>query len=457
MAFTRRSFCSYPIFLTGSNLPFVACYKYLGVIIDRGLTWSRQITALGATTGSYVNVLRRLCGSSWGPSCTDLLQVHNSLIMGTLRYCLPVLHGISPFKERQLINLQARSLRTCLGVPKTTETFSAIAEARVPSVLIIRDTASLQTYTRCLVRHPCHHLRDVTQHCPASAYGQAVLRLQGQIPPSHTLVSYTEPLWTLSLPPVHTSVPGLPKKSHVPAVVACQLTLQHLYSLHSSQMEIYTDGSVASDGSPSAFYIPEESYERGFKLVPTLSSTEAEAFAILSALRYISSSTPRAWTILSDSKSALEAVASYSPKVINDIYTEIICLHAKLSSLGHSVCFQWIPGHVGILGNAIADSAARSARAAGAVTSVQLTPSACQLAIRRYCRNSSQAFFQDAARTNPFLHSIDPTMTHTLVGRYPREEESLLHRLRLNVARTPLLLFKMGHLLSPKCPTCHPL
>ncbi|XP_064475494.1 uncharacterized protein LOC135389369 [Ornithodoros turicata] len=219
-------------------------------------------------------------------------------------------------------------------------------------------------------------------------------------------------------------------------------------------MEIYTDGSVASDGSSSAFYIPEESYERGFKLVPTLSSTEAEAFAILSALRYISSSTPRAWTILSDSKSALEAVASYSPKVINDIYTEILCLHAQLSSLGHSVCFQWIPGHVGILGNAIADSAARFARAAGPVTSVQLTPSACQLAIRRYCRNSSQAFVQDAARTNPFLHSIDPTMTHTLVCRYPREEESLLHRLRLNVARTPLLLFKMGHLLSPN-PTCH--
>ncbi|XP_064488821.1 uncharacterized protein LOC135400794 [Ornithodoros turicata] len=220
-------------------------------------------------------------------------------------------------------------------------------------------------------------------------------------------------------------------------------------------MEVFTDGSVASDGSSSAFYIPEEAYQRGFKLLPALSSTEAEAFAILSALQDISSMTPRAWTILSDSKSALEALESYSPKVINDIYTEILCPHATLSSLGHSVWFQWIPGHVGISGHALADSAARSARATGSPTSALLTPSACRLAIHRYCRNSSQAFFQDAARTNPFLRSIDPTMTHTLVGRYTREEESLLHRLRLNVARTPLLLFKMGHLSSPKCPTCH--
>ncbi|XP_064469847.1 uncharacterized protein LOC135384582 [Ornithodoros turicata] len=220
-------------------------------------------------------------------------------------------------------------------------------------------------------------------------------------------------------------------------------------------MEIYTGGSVASDESSSAFYIPEEAYERGFKLLPALSSTEAEAFAILSVLRYISSSTPRMWTILSDSKSALEALASYSPKVINDIYTEILCLHATLSSLGHSVWFQWIPGHVGISGNALADSAVTCARAAGSVTSVLLTLCECRLAIHRYCRNSSQAFSQDDARTNPFLRSIDATMTHTLVGRYPREEEPLLHRLRLNVARTPLLLFKMGHLSSPNCPTCH--
>ncbi|XP_064475338.1 uncharacterized protein LOC135389203 [Ornithodoros turicata] len=50
---------------------------------------------------------------------------------------------------------------------------------------------------------------------------------------------------------------------------------------------------------------------------------------------------------------------------------------------------------------------------------------------------------------NPFLRSIDPLMEFVIACHRSRKEESLLLRLRLNVARTPSLLFNMGRLNSP--------
>lgn len=39
MAFTKKSMRRYPILLAGHPLPYVKSYKYLGVIVDRNLTW----------------------------------------------------------------------------------------------------------------------------------------------------------------------------------------------------------------------------------------------------------------------------------------------------------------------------------------------------------------------------------------------------------------------------------
>ncbi|GFV70826.1 probable RNA-directed DNA polymerase from transposon X-element [Trichonephila clavipes] len=84
----------------------------------------------------------------------------------------------------------------------------------------------------------------------------------------------------------------------------------------------------------------------------------AELTAILVALQHILVSNHRHFCVYSDSMSALESLHFLTerrhPTVI-----EILILLRKLERKGFDIIFSWVPGHVGILGNEQADTAAR--------------------------------------------------------------------------------------------------
>ncbi|XP_064486022.1 uncharacterized protein LOC135398559 [Ornithodoros turicata] len=455
MAFTRRPFTSYPLHVAGTPLQFVTHCKYLGVIIDRQLSWSKHIKNLSVKTSRSVNVLRRISGASWGPTCRDLRQIHSSLVLGLLRYSIPVLHGLRTTHERELLNIQSRSLRACLGLPKTTETYSVLAEAREPLVTTLRDRETLRIYTRLMTRHPFHYLRTIDHDSPASAFGSAVRRLKGVVPPPTSHVSYATPTWALDQPPICTFIHGLGKKSDTPAPVAHQLALEHLSSLHHGRQTVYTDGSVIPGGAAAAFYVPHEDFERASKLPNETSSTEAELFAINMALQHISSSPPAEWTILTDSKPALEILGSHATKIISDLQTAIIAACDSLCASGHGVRLQWVPSHIGLSGNSRADAAARRAHQdVGPPASMPLTSSACLIKIREWCASEMRRSVEDAVRSNAYIQSIDPTMQFAPYQQLVRAEETLLHRLRLNVAYTPQYLCRVGKRRSASCATC---
>ncbi|XP_064482912.1 uncharacterized protein LOC135395748 [Ornithodoros turicata] len=455
MAFTRRSFSKYPLHCGGLPLKFVAHYKYLGIIIDRGLTWSKHLKSTLTKTNNHTNVLRHVSGASWGLTFADLRQLHCSLIIGTLRYSLPTLHGLSRNAEMELLRIQARSLRVCLGVPGTTETYSVLAEAKEPPPYIQRERETLRTYTRFLTRHQSHYLQPVESNCPSSAFGAAVSRLKSCIASSTAHFSYAPPMWTLYTPTIHTDIPGLAKKSNAPPIIAHQLVLEHLDTAHHRRREVYTDGSVVPGSSTAAFYLPSYNIQQGFKLPHETSSTEAELYAIYAALSYISLSLADNWTILTDSKSELQMIASYCANTINDICPRITKRYNELLASGHTVSFHWVPGHIGLHGNTYADDAARRAHEEGEViASVPMSSSTSRIQVRRLCARNTLHFIENALPENTFLHSIDPKMEYTTTLRLTRREETIVHRLRLNVARTPSLLFKMGELNLSACATC---
>lgn len=455
MAFTGRSFISYPLHVSGTPLPFVSHCKYLGVIIDKHLSWSRHIKALSTKTSNFANVLRRVSGLSWGPSCDDLRRLHNSLVLGLLRYSLPVLHDLSRTGERELLNIQARSLRVCLGLPTTTETYSVLAEARETPAHILRDRETLRVYTRLLTRHPFHYLRLIQYDCPNSAFGGAVGRLREVVPLPSCAVSFAPPLWALDRPLVCFDIPGLGRKNDTPPIVARQLALEHLSTLHDQRLAVYTDGSVVPERAAAAFCVPHEDVERTFRLANETSSTEAELFAVHAALVHISASPQGNWSIFTDSKATLEIVCSHGSQIINDLHSMTLSAYNTVLASGHSVWLQWIPSHIGLTGNTRADAAARRAHSSDCpVASLPLTPSACRLQIRRWSALQTRQFIEDAVRCNEFLRAIDPAMQLYPTQRLTRAEETLLHRLRLNVAYTPSYLHKIGRRGSATCTSC---
>ena len=71
-------------------LSFCPTPTYLGVKLDRSLTFRHHLVALRKKISSRVTLLRRLVGSGWGAGAKTLRIATLSLVYSTAEYCAPV-------------------------------------------------------------------------------------------------------------------------------------------------------------------------------------------------------------------------------------------------------------------------------------------------------------------------------------------------------------------------------
>jgi len=72
------------------TLPCCSEPKYLGVTLDRSLTYRQHLESLRKKLTSRVAHLRQLAGSGWGAGATALRTATLSLVHSTAEYCAPV-------------------------------------------------------------------------------------------------------------------------------------------------------------------------------------------------------------------------------------------------------------------------------------------------------------------------------------------------------------------------------
>ena len=78
------------VYSNGRLLPFCPTPTYLGVKLDRSLTFRHHLVALRKKLSSRVTLLRRLVGSGWGAGAKTLRIATLSLVYSTAEYCAPV-------------------------------------------------------------------------------------------------------------------------------------------------------------------------------------------------------------------------------------------------------------------------------------------------------------------------------------------------------------------------------
>ena len=78
------------VYNNGRLLPFCPTPTYLGVKLDRSLTFRHHLVALRKKLSSGVTLLRRLVGSGWGAGAKTLRIATLSLVYSTAEYCAPV-------------------------------------------------------------------------------------------------------------------------------------------------------------------------------------------------------------------------------------------------------------------------------------------------------------------------------------------------------------------------------
>ena len=120
--------------LHGSPLPYNPTPTYLGVKLDRQLSYKQHLKSLRAKVSSRNNLLRRLAGSAWGASPTTLRTGDLALVYSTAEYASPVWCRSTHTRELDTaLNDPLRIISGCLR-PTPTE-FLPVLSGIAPATL----------------------------------------------------------------------------------------------------------------------------------------------------------------------------------------------------------------------------------------------------------------------------------------------------------------------------------
>jgi len=68
----------------GGSIRRLTCVKYLGIMMDSGLRWREHIRSLKVRTSKYMNILKWLCGRTWGIDPLQAINFVNATIVAQL-------------------------------------------------------------------------------------------------------------------------------------------------------------------------------------------------------------------------------------------------------------------------------------------------------------------------------------------------------------------------------------
>jgi kelch-like protein 2/3 len=243
-------------------------------------------------------------------------------------------------------------------------------------------------------------------------------------------VCSSAPPWVLNTAGITDTIAPF-SKSEQPLQLAT-LAKEKLHNDFEGFLKVYTDGSKLDNGQVGcAFVIPELSVTKTNRLNNFVSVFSAELFAIQQALEYVEQlpQTDRI-VIFSDSKSALQALRNPTSRNRVTISEKCRLTIHRMIERGASVCLCWIPSHVGILGNEMADSAAKEAAAMPDVTdSIGLSVSEAYSRLKLFCKTKWNSLFSATAQEKNW---VDPDSVHSAfqVFNLPRRILPLFYRLR---------------------------
>lgn len=232
------------------------------------------------------------------------------------------------------------------------------------------------------------------------------------------------PPWLCPSINIRFDLTELARQKYLP--VEIKRRLSEVLTELSPAVTIYTDGSRTENGVGCSIAIGQITY--AWSLSPNASIFTAEQYAIWQALRYCEmNSNVQSVVIASDSLSSLTNLQN---RASTDILTKM-CQETviAITDNGTVVTFVWIPAHVGILGNEVADRAAKRAASEIEVDVPEIKKSDQKVYILQRMKELWQNSWQE---TNTFLSRIKPSvLTISPALKLPRQESVRLHRLRM--------------------------
>ena len=343
---------------------------YLGVVFHSNCTGRAHVEANLAKARSAINLVKNVCRETWASQPKTMVHLATALVRSRLTYGLEAAYDVSDSLWDKMEAADCAALKTALGLPRWTRKDLTYKEA---GLLPLRDH----------VRLLCARYRLRSQTVPNSTSWEVSEDPSGLQPPSWIVGfrTFTQPLldrasvrdldvlqgpgqpvppWLRRQPSVQTALADCSKQD--PPLYVGMKAREEVDLVYRDHLQIYTDGSVGNGGVGAAFAIPALGVERKYSL-PRVSIFAAELVAIQKALQFLRSQGPPGGpvVILSDSLAALTAIQRESGTRADLVGDILELAHYLQREWDLDLSFQWVPSHVGVRGNELADRAAKLA------------------------------------------------------------------------------------------------
>ncbi|XP_058827461.1 uncharacterized protein LOC131687396 [Topomyia yanbarensis] len=354
--------------IQGQRVEVVNTHLYLGFMLDRALRHRKHIGTITEKAREKLPLLKLLARKSGGANPETLLNVGNAVIRSRMEYGASSFGNAASTNFKKLQLLQNSYIRIAMKYLRSTPVHIMLAEtSQLPMKLRIELLTKKELIRSVFHRTPLlHFISDtLSKEIPNGSYLSEMADKHAddifQVHPSdkdiarETRMKY---FFNFDLEDfVHPTLgeEKLMKKQH------CNLIWQNLFreATHTKYKDhkmIFPNASKTPSGTALAVYDEYEQITKTESINNNYSITNAELRAIFKATEHIKEKQYKQTVIFTDSRSAYQSLMNRNTLLENFIIWDI---HKEMKSMRKgAVQIQWIPSHMDIHGNEIADQAA---------------------------------------------------------------------------------------------------
>ena len=439
------------------------CHKLLGIWLDQGLRFTQHGKQAAAKGKARLLLLSSLAKTNKGITFPLFRQLYHTAVCPATDFACVVWHnfGHQTYTVRRLEVVQNLAARVMLGAFRTTPVSALNHDANLIPVSVRLDRAAASAATRLLTlpsSNPAAELARRAMRNPREAHKTPLMRIFEE-----PAIDWPSPQKAARMPLILKPLGWKPALTTVvlPDKDEAKASHDRILATEPDATFFYTDGSCHSGGVGMAWAKrrSDADYEITAHHVGSdmdHDHNEAERFAISNAIK--DAPAMGKTYIFTDSRASAQALGKRP--VRTPILELTLYAHEQIALKPNAqIVVHWIPAHVGIKGNEIADAAAKAAAE---------DPDVCSPAVNRRLGISSITI---RARINEVIDrphaetaagathrhnraNVTPRQICATLAALPRSLCSTIVQLRSGHVPLRDYLYRVKRTSNPRCQKC---